>query len=82
MSPWMMSKAWKLHFPNKMFSERGGHFMSKNAAPLTFTFENPNTPKAFEHMLKKVLIERLLSRQNMTAPVKNSPTGVPAKIPH
>ena len=40
--------------------------MAKKTPQLTFTFENPNTPKRFEQMLK-ALLEKLLSRQAETA---------------
>ena len=35
--------------------------MAKNNVKLTYTFVNPNTPKAFENTLKKILIDKLLS---------------------
>ena len=37
--------------------------MAAKTPQLTFTFENPNTPKIFEQMLKALLIDRLLSGQ-------------------
>ena len=37
--------------------------MAHNTPQLTFTFEDPNTPEAFERMLKALLIDRLLSLQ-------------------
>ena len=36
--------------------------MAKNNITLTYTFVNPNTPKAFENTLKKILIDKLLSQ--------------------
>lgn len=33
----------------------------KKKPVLTFTFENPNSPAAFEEALKKILLEKLLS---------------------
>mgnify|MGYP004463355909 FL=1 len=44
--------------------------MSNKGVPLTFTFENPNTPKSFACMLKKILIDKLLSQQSETTFVK------------
>ncbi len=41
--------------------------MAKKTPQLTFTFENPNTPKSFEQMLKVLLLEKLLSWQAETA---------------
>lgn len=41
--------------------------MAKKTPQLTFTFENPNTLKSFEQMLKALLLEKLLSRQAETA---------------
>lgn len=37
--------------------------MAKKTPQLTFTFENPNTQKNFEQMLKALLLDKLLSRQ-------------------
>ena len=44
--------------------------MANKAAQLTFTFENPNSPKSFARMLKKLLIGKLLSQQTQAASVK------------
>lgn len=44
--------------------------MSNKGVQLTFTFENPNTPKSFVCMLKKILIDKLLSQQAETTFVK------------
>lgn len=55
--------------------------MSNKGVKLTFTFENPNTPKSFACMLKKILIDKLLSQQSETAFVKKQPTGILIKIP-
>ncbi len=43
--------------------------MAKQEVQLTFTFVNPNTPKAFERQLQKILIDKLLSqyRENRVA---------------
>lgn len=35
--------------------------MTKNEVKRTYTFVDPNTPKAFEQTLKKILIDKLLS---------------------
>ncbi len=35
--------------------------MAKNQVKLTYTFSNPNTPKAFENALRKILLDKLLS---------------------
>ena len=55
--------AFPLPFPNKLFHGRREHSMANNTPQLTFTFEDPNTPEAFERMLKALLIDRLLSLQ-------------------
>ena len=44
--------------------------MAKNDVKLTYTFVNPNTPKAFENKLKKILIDKLLSNPPKSTPVK------------
>ena len=44
--------------------------MAKNDVKLTYTFVNPNTPKAFENTLKKILIDKLLSNPPKPTPVK------------
>jgi len=44
--------------------------MAKNNVKLTYTFVNPNTPKAFENTLKKILIDKLLSNPPKPAPMK------------
>jgi len=36
--------------------------MAKQKVQLTFTFDNPNTPKTFERQLQKILIDKLLSQ--------------------
>lgn len=36
--------------------------MAKKAVALTYTFSNPNTSKEIELLLKKILIEKLLSQ--------------------
>lgn len=41
--------------------------MAKNEVKLTYTFVNPNTPKAFENTFKKILIDKLLSQKPQTA---------------
>ena len=33
----------------------------KKSPALTYTFVNPNSPAAFEKMLKKILLEKLLA---------------------
>ena len=33
----------------------------KKSPPLTYTFENPNTPAALEEALKHILVEKLLA---------------------
>jgi hypothetical protein len=33
----------------------------KKSPSLTYTFVNPNSPVAFEEMLKKILLEKLLA---------------------
>ena len=48
----------------------GGPLMAKNGTKLTYTFVNPNTPKAFENTLKKILIDKLLSNPPKSAPMK------------
>lgn len=48
-----------------------GPFMAKNNAKLTYTFVNPNTPKAFENTLKKILIDKLLSQPPKTTFAKS-----------
>lgn len=35
--------------------------MAKKQPPLTYTFENPNTAREFEELLKRVIIEKLLA---------------------
>ena len=45
--------------------------MAKNNVKLTYTFVNPNTPKAFENTLKKILIDKLLSNPPKTTFVKS-----------
>lgn len=35
--------------------------MASKEVNLTYTFVNPNSPKEFETMLKKILIDRILS---------------------
>ena len=45
--------------------------MAKNNVNLTYTFVNPNTPKAFENTLKKILIDKLLSQSPKPTPVKS-----------
>lgn len=45
--------------------------MAKNNAKLTYTFVNPNTPKAFENTLKKILIDKLLSQPPKTTFAKS-----------
>ena len=47
-----------------------GPLMAKNDVKLTYTFVNPNTPKAFENTLKKILIDKLLSNPPKPTPVK------------
>lgn len=44
--------------------------MAKSETKLTFTFVNPNTPQAFEHTLKKILIDKLLSNPPKLTPTK------------
>ena len=44
--------------------------MAKNDVKLTYTFENPNTPKVFENTLKKILIDKLLSNPPKPKPMK------------
>ena len=34
--------------------------MARQEVQLTFTFVNPNTPKAFERQLQRILIDKLL----------------------
>ena len=43
--------------------------MARQEVQLTFTFVNPNTPKEFEKLLRRMLIDKLLSsyRENTTA---------------
>lgn len=36
--------------------------MANKEIVLTFIFENPNSPKEVEQMLKKILLEKLLSK--------------------
>ena len=48
-----------------------GPLMAKNTVKLTYTFVNPNTPKAFENTLKKILIDKLLSNPPKTTLVKS-----------
>ena len=45
--------------------------MAKNNVKLTYTFENPNTPKVFENTLKKILIDKLLSQPPKTTFAKS-----------
>lgn len=45
--------------------------MAKNDIKLTYTFVNPNTPKAFENTLKKILIDKLLSQPPKTTFAKS-----------
>lgn len=45
--------------------------MAKNNVKPTYTFVNPNTPKAFENTLKKILIDKLLSQPPKTTLAKN-----------
>ena len=33
----------------------------KKSQPLTFLFENPNSPATFENILKQILLEKLLA---------------------
>lgn len=33
----------------------------KKSPPLTYTFENPNTPSVLEEALKRILVEKLLA---------------------
>ncbi len=35
--------------------------MAKDQPPLTYTFENPNTASAFEEMLKRVILQKLMT---------------------
>ena len=35
--------------------------MAQQRKDLTFTFVNPNTPEAFEKLLQKILLEKLIS---------------------
>ena len=51
-------------------SRKGGGSMAKQKAKLIFTFENANTPKAFEHKLQKILIDKLQCsfRESQNAP--------------
>lgn len=35
--------------------------MAKNQPPLTYTFENPNTARAFEELMKRVILQKLLA---------------------
>ena len=44
--------------------------MVKNEVKLTYTFVNPNTPKEFEHTLKKILLDKLLSNPPKPTPAK------------
>ena len=44
--------------------------MAKSNTKLTYTFVNPNTPKAFENTLKKILIDKLLSNPPKPKPMK------------
>ncbi len=37
--------------------------MEKRERKLSFTFENPNTTAAFEQLLRKILMEKLVSGQ-------------------
>lgn len=37
--------------------------MAKKEVKPTYTFVNPNTPKEFEKMLKKILTDKLLSEK-------------------
>ena len=47
-----------------------GPLMAKNDVKLTYIFVNPNTPKAFENTLKKILIDKLLSNPPKPTPMK------------
>ena len=48
-----------------------GPLMANNDMKLTYTFVNPNTPKAFENTLKKILIDKLLSQPPKTTFAKS-----------
>ena len=53
--------------------------MAKNNITLTYTFVNPNTPKAFENTLKKILIDKLLSQPPKTTFAKSWPICIQTK---
>lgn len=53
--------------------------MPKQAAQLTFTFVNPNTPKVFERQLQKVLIDKLLFQYRENAKTVGRQKGVASK---
>lgn len=38
--------------------------MAKTEVNLVYTFTNPNTAKEFENLLKRILIEKLISQNN------------------
>ena len=42
-------------------TKKGGASMAKSGPEPTYTFTNPNDPKAFELMLKRILVNKLLS---------------------
>ncbi len=44
--------------------------MAKKEVKLTYTFSNPNTSKEFENLLKKILIEKLVSQHTQSDPKK------------
>ena len=54
--------------PNRIL-QKGGCPMAKQQTELTFTYINPNTPKAFENYFRQILTERLLAsyRENTAA---------------
>lgn len=41
--------------------------MAKQEVQLTYTFDNPNTPKEFERQLQKIMIDKLLSQHRENA---------------
>ena len=42
--------------------------MAKTEVNIVYTFSNPNTSKEFENLLKRILIEKLISQNNQICP--------------
>ena len=49
--------------------------MAKQDVQLTFTFVNPNTQKAFERQLQKILIDKLFCQYRGSREAVSGPTN-------